>query len=96
MTKKREIGKQINDDIRLSFDLLKSKNSTYRWEDINLSKSIIVSHFLDDISCYDKVIGINVFSCDLQTPFDYFIAIKNPSEIEKKFLICHRELMENR
>jgi len=90
-----EIGMTYADkiwtDIREAFTLLKEAGG-YKYGDVDLNKAIIVTSYLSELQL-TEILGMPIYNCDLQSSFDYFICIQDPSEAEKQFLRFHREAM---
>ena len=84
---------ELAQDIREAFVLLKELRSFTHGE-VNLTEAIIVTGRYTD--CPTDMLGMLVYTSDLQTSFEYYIAIPDPSSLESVWLRCHREAMENR
>ena len=88
-----EASDLVYNDIDEAFTLMK-EDGTYRHGRVTLDTAVIVTGFLSELSVFDRIMGMPVVLCDLQTSYDYFLAIQEPSRDEEVFLRCHRQAME--
>lgn len=90
-TEKEKVAKHI----RLAFELLKQKDTRCRHGEIELEKrAVICASMYSELADFTEICGLNVMLCNLQSGYDYFLCINNPTKAELEFLNCHREAME--
>jgi hypothetical protein len=87
---RQQITDKISEHIRYAFDELGRKRSS----NVNLDKAVIIAHYLSDIGQYPELMGFNVIVTDLQSSYDYYIAIYGANSDEEKWLKLHREATE--
>ena len=88
-----EASDLVFNDIQEAFTLMK-EDGTYKHDCVNLDRAVIVTGLLSELSVFDWIMGMPVVVCDLQTSYDYFLTIHEPSRDEEVFLRCHRQAME--
>jgi hypothetical protein len=90
-----DISYKINKQIRDAFFLLREK-ATYRVDDIDMSKLYIIASYL----CYDlqhveSANSIPVLHSTNCGTLGYSFAMREPSELEIKYLLALEEVVDN-
>jgi len=84
---------RVSKDIDTAFELLKEKGG-YRFGDINLDKAVLCTGIYSELANEIDVYGMKVYLCNLQSSYDYFLCINDPTKAEVEYLKCHVEAMQ--
>lgn len=79
---------RVAKDIRTAFELLKEKGG-YRFGDIDLNKAVLCAGIYSELANEIEVCGMKVYLCNLQSSYDYFLSINDPTKSEIEYLKCH-------
>jgi hypothetical protein len=88
-----EEKERVAKDIRTAFELFKEKGS-YRFGDIDLGKAMLCAGIYSELAKEIEVCGMKVYLCNLQSSYDYFLCINDPTKAEVEYLKYHIEAMQ--
>jgi hypothetical protein len=88
-----EEKERVAKDIRTAFELLKEKGG-YRFGDIDLGKAMLCTGIYSELANEIEVCGMKVYLCNLQSSYDYFLCINDPTKAEIEYLKCHIDAMQ--
>jgi len=88
-----EAVSQVSKDIREALKLMEEEGCTYKYGDVDINKAVIVTGLHSELYVFDRVLDMPVVLCDLQSSYDYFLAMPDPNIWERVFLRCHRQAM---
>lgn len=84
---------RVAKDIRTAFELLIEKG-VYRFGDIDLGKAVLCAGIYSELANETEVCGMKVYLCNLQSSYDYFLVINDPTIAEIEYLKCHIDAMQ--
>ena len=94
MLKYSEASDLVFNDIDEAFTLMEEEGCKYKYGDVDINKAVIVTGLHSELYVFDRVLDMPVVLCDLQSSYDYFLAMPDPNIWERVFLRCHRQAME--